>query len=448
MRSSAIRVLSLVEKGGFADALIDGTIKREGITNRADAALLTEIVMGTLRHRLLLDGAITKYLERSFDKTDLYVRNALRVGAYQLLFLTRVPPHAALNETVEAVKRRKGPRLAGFANGVLRNILRDLGSEGLGKVYGTLPRSVRYSTPSWMVRELQKYVDASRLDDVLRVLSSAPPVYVRINPLKGDAEGLFPLLNEEGIDFTVHPAAADCMVLIDPPPLKETGFFNAGLATPQDVGSVLITRMVSRVAEGLRPRGGRLLDVCSAPGVKTSYLRALLPDWEMWATDVSEKRIEGMLGNFSRMGIRDVTVERVDFTCEAPGSLLNFFDVVFVDAPCSGLGVMRRNPEVKWRVGRNDVAACAEKAGLILKHALSCLKEGGYCLYSTCTFTEEENEEVVKAVSYEAGCVVESVREVVANIPEGMDSGLSVVTAPDLFDSDFFYLAIMKKEVA
>jgi 16S rRNA (cytosine967-C5)-methyltransferase len=447
VRGLAARILCRVEEGGFADALIDGTIKRGGFANPADPALLTEIVMGTLRHRLLIDETITKYLTRSIDETDPFVRNAVRIGAYQMLFLSRVPPHAALNETVEAVKRKKGGRLAGLVNGVLRSLQRDLEKEGLSEVLRSLSLHVRHSIPSWMVDELARYVEKERLEAVLERLAARPPAHVRINSLKDDAESIRRSIRHQGIRFSPHPAADDCLVLADAPPLAGVEAFRDGSVTPQDVGSVLVARVVAGVAKTLRPHGGRFLDACSAPGIKTSYLCSLLPGWELWATDVSGKRIESMRGNFARMGVRDVTIERLDFTGDVPAHLHAAFDLVFVDAPCSGLGVMRRNPEVKWRIGKEDVDLRAEKARVILGNALFCLKDGGYCLYSTCTFTGAENENVVKTVSLEGGCVIESVKEAFPDLPGGMAHGLFAITPPDLFDSDFFFIALMKKEV-
>jgi 16S rRNA (cytosine967-C5)-methyltransferase len=448
VRGSAARVLCLVEGGGFADAIIDGTIRREGFENPSDASLLTELVMGTLRNRLILDEIISKYLSKSIDKTDEFVRNALRIGVYQMLFLSRIPPHAALNETIEAVKRKKGRRLAGFANGVLRNVQRDLGEDGLSEIRISFPVHVQNSIPTWMVSELRGYFDEERLEPVLKKLSSRPPSHVRVNTLKANRDMIFRAIGEAGVAFSPHPVANDCLILDDPPPLHRFRPFLEGLITPQDAGSVLVTRMVADIAKRDCGSGGKLLDACSAPGIKTSYLRSMLPGWEVWATDVSGTRIQSMKGNFDRMGVGDVTTGRVDFTGSIPENMQSVFDVVFVDSPCSGLGVMRRNPEVKWRIGMRDIELCAEKSAKILENALRCVKEGGCCLYSTCTFTGRENEEVVKTVSRATGCVVESVKEVLPHIPDGIEVGNFAITAPDLFDCDFFFLARIKKEVA
>lgn len=445
VRALAAEVLCLVEGGGFADAIIDGTIRGEGIQNPSDAALLTELVMGVLRNRLVLDKVITRYLSKRIEKTDEFVLNALRIGTYQILFLSRIPPHAALNETIEAVKRKKGMRLAGFANGVLRNFLRDDDRGEISRVRRSFPPNVQHSVPTWMMGDLRRYFDEERLERVLEKFSSRPPPHVRINTLKADRDRIYSSLREEGVPFLQHPFAQDCLTLEDPPPLHRFRPLGEGLITPQDAGSVLVTRMVADMARSARESGGKLLDACSAPGIKTSYLRSLLPRWDLWATDVSDKRIESMRENFARMGVVDVTIQKVDFTEGVPEDLRSAFDVVFVDSPCSGLGVMRRNPEVKWRIGARDVDRCAEKAKIILENALQCVKEGGFCLYSTCTFTGSENEELVKAVSESTGCVVESVREVLPQLPDGMDTGLFTMTAPDLFNSDFFFLARLKK---
>ena len=445
VRGTAARILCLVEGGGFADAIIDGTIRREGFENPSDAALLTELVMGTLRNRLLLDEITGKYLRKSLERADPFVRNALRIGAYQLLFLSRIPHHAALNETIEAVKRKKGRQLAGFANGVLRSIQRDLGKETFSELRQSLPLHVKHSVPDWMVAELRRYFDGERLEAVLQGLSRRPPTHVRVNPLRADREAVFGAIEGEGVAFSPHPLVPDCLILEDPPPLTRFGPVREGMVTPQDAGAVLVTRTVAGVAERTCGGGGALLDACSAPGIKTSYLRYLLPAWELWATDVSDARIESMRGNFDRMGVGDVSIVKVDFSGEVPREMRSAFDVVFVDSPCSGLGVMRRNPEVKWRIGKRDVELCGGKSEKILTNAILCVKEGGYCLYSTCTFTSRENEEVVKRVSRATGCVVESVGDIVPPVPGWTDAGLFTITAPDLIDGDIFFLAGIKK---
>ncbi len=152
-----------------------------------------------------------------------------------------------------------------------------------------------------------------------------------------------------------------------------------------------------------------------------------------------------MRKNFDRMGVGGVSIVKVDFSGEVPRDMRSAFDVVFVDSPCSGLGVMRRNPEVKWRIGKRDVELCGGKSEKILTNAILCVKEGGYCLYSTCTFTSRENEEVVKRVSRATGCVVESVGDIVPPVPGWTDAGLFAITAPDLIDGDIFFLAGIKK---
>lgn len=445
VRASAVKILCLTEAGGFADALLDSTILRERFVMPGDSALLTEIVMGTLRHRLILDRIISKYIRRDLEKTDNFVRNAMRVGAYQVLFLSRVPPHAAVFETVEIVKKGRGESLAGFTNGVLRSLLRDLEEGDVEEMRGTFPLHVRYSVPSWMAGELERYFQGNRLELVLKRFSSTPPTHVRINRVMGDNEMVFSALREEGVEFSPHPAADDCLVLHAPPPLHDFRPVRDGLVTPQDAGAVFVSQVVAGVGRETREEGGRLLDACSAPGIKTSHLVALLPGWRVWATDVSKKRVERMKRNFERMGVRDVTTGLVDFTGTVPSELVEAFDIVFVDAPCTGLGVMRRNPEVKWRVKRGDADVCADKSRRILHNALSCVKKGGFCVYSTCTFTERENEGVVKSISQTRGCMVESFKTLLPRIPDELVRDGSLITAPDLLDSDFFYLALLKK---
>lgn len=444
IRYHALNILHQVESGGFAGRLMDSALDESSFSRTSDRGLLRELVLGILRNRLLLDHLAGKFLRKPIHKTDRYALNGIRMGIYQILFLTRMPHHAAIYETVEAVKKKRGKELSRFVNGVLRSFSREM-KKGTQDLYRLeIAPHIRYSFHPWMVDELKRYGEGV-WEDWLPILSSKPPLYVRRNPFKAGREELEAALKSQVEHWEPHPLVEDCYSLEGVPPLYRFPPFLTGMLTPQDSGSIFLTRTVASIIEGLEGDGGNLLDACAAPGIKSSYLSNLLPSWNIMANDISRKRLEQMEENFSRLGVKGVETATVDLASGIPLEWEGAFNAVFVDAPCSGLGVSRRNPEAKWRISRDEVRRQAGKGLMIAENALSCLKSGGILLYSTCTFTEEENEGVVKALYQEKGCVVKSVRELIGSVPDTLIQGDFLVTVPHYLGSDFFFLAALEK---
>lgn len=443
VRSKAIEALCEVDKGRFGDDVIGSTFDRIDFPNPSDYPLFTELVMGVLRNRLLIDTILEKQVKKPLVRSDHFTVNALRVGAYQLLFLSRVPDHAAVNETVACVKGRGS---VPFVNAVLRNIQRKYSGESLETVRGREGLSVGYSVPHWLVEELGRYIPSERMESVISCLSGKPPLHVRVNELAWEKEEVLASLKEEGVEYRDHPLVEGCITLKGGPPLARMRAFLEGMVTPQDAGSLSVAKAVAEIVIKEKGNVGRILDTCAAPGVKTSYLRQALPSWDIVAADVSGKRLRDLRGNFRRLKATDVEIRQVDFTGEVPCELMDSFDTVFIDAPCSGLGVMRRNPEVKWRVKRGEVERFARKAGKIVEGGISCLKRGGICFYSTCTFTETENQAVIEEVSGTIGCHLRPIEEILPGLPGELYWREYLVTPPDVLCSDFFFLAAFTRK--
>ncbi len=401
--------------------------------------------MGVLRNRSLLDELFLKYLKKPLEATDIYTRNALRAGVYQIHFLTRIPDYAAIGETVEAVKRARGVSRGSFVNGVLRNVQREIKERSLVEIRESLPESVRYSLPFWIEEELRAYFPGERMVKVAKTLNRKPPLYVRVTGEGRSMEEWAPDPDKGNISIVPHPSFGEILELSGSPPLRNSIPFLAGDVTPQDVGSFLVSKAVASISLKEKGEAGLLLDTCAAPGVKTSHLKKSLSRWELHAFDVSPARLKEMKENFRRLGIRGVTIGRADFTESIPEGYENACDVVFVDAPCSGLGVMRRHPEVKWRIGKEDVARHSVRGRKILENALRCVKKNGICFYATCTITKEENQALVENVSGTMGCEVQPLGDLLFEMPESFFWKEYMVTPPDILDGDIFFMAMMRR---
>ncbi|RMG59734.1 MAG: hypothetical protein D6713_04655 [Deltaproteobacteria bacterium] len=439
VRKRAVSALCLVEKGIFSERVLDTYLGKDSGLSDEDRRLCAEILFGVLRRRLTLDHVLSRFVKKPLGETDSFVANALRAGAYQILYLDRVPDHAAVYETVEAVKGERGKSVAGFVNGVLKNVAR----QGKGLLEGDLPRSVRYSLPEWMMELVERYLPAEDAEEFFRKSLEKPGRFVRLSG--GREREARESLSAEGVSLIPHPCVEGIYALEFPGPVERLRAFKDGLITMQDPGSFLVAKAVASLSSEHFPDGGKFLDACAAPGIKASFLREALPAWALMANEPYRERMREMERNFKRLNLGGIALNTVDFTKEPPAGLVGIFDVVFVDTPCTGLGVMRRNPEVKWRVLPEDAGRFARKSRAIVQNALLCLRPGGILFYSTCTITPEENEGVVESSAKEEGVQVLPLTPSVDGEGFIQYDGRYLVTRPGKIEGDFFFLAALRK---
>ena len=352
---------------------------------------MTEIVMGTLRRRGILDSALSAHLVRPIEKTDAWARNALRLGAYQLLY-TRTPERAAIFETVAAVKKVRGEKLAGLVNAILRKVVRagtgtlPLAAEGEG-----IP-PVTHSAPAALVSALSRSLGKKEAAAFLANSLDKPPFVVRANPFRITRDDLVARLARAGMSPSPCRYAPDGIVLAEPSGVHADPGFRSGEYLVMDEGAQLIAPLLS-------PLGGeKILDACAAPGGKTTHLAALAGGRaQIVAVDVSEGRLRLLRETIARTGATAVTARRHDFQAgplpEAPA----LFDKVLVDAPCTGMGVIRRNPDAKWRFRPDGPHEMVRLQAAILDHAWTAVRPGGLLVYCTCTPFAEENEKVAES---------------------------------------------------
>jgi 16S rRNA (cytosine967-C5)-methyltransferase len=402
-RRAAYRALLDVTRGRTDSASAIARARAE-LEDERDRALAGEIVLGTLRWQGALDAALAAVAARPLAELDLPVLVVLRLSAYQILLLSRVPARAVVHDAVALVRLAGRPRAAGFVNAVLRHL--DPGAARAAwppPPAGTSARDdaaareaavehlVRaLSHPAWLAR---RWLDRVGLDAAIawaRFDNAPAPLTLRVNRLRTSPDALSAALAAHGV--RVEPArwAPDALVVVEGQPLQ-TPLAGRGLFVAMDEGSQLVGLMAALLA-----RGGPVLDACAAPGGKTLILAAADPPPDLLvACDVRPRRLALLRATLREAGAETVRVVRADL--EAGSPFRPAFDLVLVDAPCSGLGTIRREPEIRWRRTPGDLPRLAAAQRRMLAEAATAVRPGGRLVYATCSSEPEENEEVVAA---------------------------------------------------
>jgi 16S rRNA (cytosine967-C5)-methyltransferase len=392
-RAIAFAVLERVIGGGYADRTLDAELRRRPTLDPRDRALATELVYGILRHQGRLDYALGCFCKQPLTKLELRVLLLLRLGAYQLLCLERIPESAAVNTTVELARRLSLERATGFINGILRAL-------GRGRQQLTWPDAARaplahleqaLSLPAWLAERWLHELGAAEAQQLAAALLEPAPTTLRVNTLRIDRPAFLAALVDAGHQGEATRFAPEGVRLLSraaaPLPGDAQGWYQV-----QDEASMLIAHCLS-------PRPGEtLLDVCAAPGGKTTQMAALTGNQaRITAIDLHPQRLHLVEQGAARLGCTGIVTRCWDLTTAPPFLAPGSCDGVLVDAPCSGLGVLRRNPEARWRLHPADITLLAERQAAILKQAAPLVKPGGRLLYAVCTTTPEETDRQVAA---------------------------------------------------
>jgi 16S rRNA (cytosine967-C5)-methyltransferase len=392
-RAICLEILNRMEESALhPDRLLTDSFKRYRHLTSLDRAFLTELMYGVIRWRGKLDWVIRSFSKVPFEKIELETLNILRLGLYQILFLSRTPASAAVNESVELAKGIRGKGGAGFVNAVLRSTIRQKNEIPYPEIDEDPARhlSVVQSHPLWLVR---RWVKEMGVEETLRVCTfnnQISSLTLRTNTLKIDRKDLIEKLEEKGFKPAPTTYSEEGIVLRDPPPTSELPFIKEGLYIIQDEASQLVTSI-------LDPKPGeRILDACSAPGGKTTHMAQKMENrGEIAAFDVSKGKLDLVEESCQRLGIKIVKTIKGNAAERLLIPQGIKYDRILADVPCSGFGTLRRNPDLKWRRGEKDIKRLSELQFSILSHLSVYLKKGGIFVYSTCTVFHEENEDVV-----------------------------------------------------
>lgn len=385
----ALEVLHRVDADrAWSGVLLRRALDRAALTPR-DEALATELIYGTLRHRAEIDWALSRLSRRPLGDLPSRIRTILRMGAYQILFLDRIPPAAACWEAVELAKRAGHRGTARLVNAVMRR-LADSPSvvpDDAGTADGI---ALRYSHPAWLVARWIERFGIAEARALCAANNQIPPSAIRLNTLRGTPEDLTARLAAIGVETIPSAFLPEGRHITAGSPDARKAGYDAGWFSPQDEGSMLVARLV-----GARP-GDTVIDACSAPGGKTTHLAALMENrGRIIACDIRPAKLAAVSRHSARLGasiveVRDLDAARIG--AEYPDAAQR----VLVDAPCSGLGVVRRRPEIKWRLQEESLATLAAQQQKILGGSAGAVRPGGLLVYSVCSIEPEEGPAVAE----------------------------------------------------
>ncbi|MBM4169297.1 MAG: 16S rRNA (cytosine(967)-C(5))-methyltransferase RsmB [Ignavibacteria bacterium] len=436
-RGTAVKVLNRIERSdAYLDRLIDHEMRSTDM-NELDKGLMNEIVTGVIRWRMKVDWILTGFFHGSFTKAETNIRNALRVALYQILFLDRVPHSAAVNEAVEFTKRLRGQKVANQVNAILRNIIRSIDNIRYPDINEDKIQhlAVVESHPLWMVR---RWVDRFGYDETKRLLDAnnrIPDLTLRVNRLKIDFNLFLKKLGEHQIEHIRSPYLDWFVRVKHMAGIGASEMFREGFFVVQDESAGLPVRLLNP------QQGERVIDLCAAPGGKTTYIGELLHNiGEIVAIDKYETRLNMVRSACQRLGIVNVQF----LTADAQEVNVALGDKVLVDVPCSGLGVLSKKPDAKWKREQEDLLRLADTQRQILNHAATLVRDGGVLVYSTCTVEPEENSDIIRDfLAQHTGFTIENAAALVhTDLVQG--DGI-VATYPHVHGMDGSFAVRMRK---
>ncbi|MBW2649273.1 MAG: 16S rRNA (cytosine(967)-C(5))-methyltransferase RsmB, partial [Deltaproteobacteria bacterium] len=393
-RNLSVQILNRIEEGqAFAQPLLDAYLSRNILANTQDRGLLTRLVYGALRLRNRLDWVIRAVYSGNFESMEPGIRNILRVALYQVMFADRVPAYAATDEAVKITKKMY-PGRSNLVNAILRNAARKMDTIQYPSFDEDplLHISVLHSHPLWIVK---MWAEEFGIEDTLALCKSnneIPPLTIRANRLKTTRPDLIGMLEDCGCGAVPSRYSPDGIVLSDlPAPVVKMPLYEEGYIQIQDEASQLISIL-------LDPKPGEMaLDVCAGVGIKTTHMAELMQNrGRIVAMDISSKKVEMSRVLARRLGATIIEPIVHNATKNSQDDLRGKFDRVLVDVPCSGMGTLRRNPEIKWNTTPEDLKKIPPLQKEILNRSVPYLKKDGIMVYSTCTISAAENEDVVR----------------------------------------------------
>ncbi|WKY42988.1 16S rRNA (cytosine(967)-C(5))-methyltransferase RsmB [Eubacteriaceae bacterium ES2] len=397
IRREAYKTLLRINYEGAYSNLEVKSILRDATIKDEDRRLYLSLVYGTLQNQMGIDHLIKQQIGRPLQKIQTEVLMILRIAYYQLYFLDRIPDYAIVNEAVKQTQKIK-PKAKGFVNGVLRNQLRKIEQEGRAweflDIKDPLKKiSIENSLPFWIVEKFFDVFD-KEAENIVKLMNKKPPFTIRSNSFKIGSKALQNEFMQANVlanagEFTDVALNLEQLEAFHHQ-IENTEFFKNGLFSIQDQGAMLAVEALGAQENDV------ILDMCAAPGGKTTYLSQIMNNsGTIIARDIYPNRLKLIENDADRLGCKNIRVEEKD-GCLYDANDRQRFDRILLDAPCSGLGVIRRKPEIRYQITENKIIDLIEIQNKLLQNAQKYLKKGGYLLYSTCTINEDENEKQIE----------------------------------------------------
>lgn len=386
-REVALNIINRVlNEGAYSNIVLSAELNESDL-NEKDRGLVTELVYGTIRRRNTLDMIISNYV-KDIKLMDKEVLNILRMAIYQMHFLDKVPDFAACNEAVELAKKVSLEN-SKLVNGILRSYTKD--PDNIQIKDGMLDKLVyQYSFEPWFIRMIYKQYGEEIGRKILAGLNETPKVTVRVNSAKTDFDEVYEKLEEAGYDIEEGYVCPEAIIIRGGSSIENNELFNKGYITVQDESAMLVAPMLDLQKNDI------VLDLCAAPGGKTTHIAEILnSEGEVYSFDLHENKLSLIEDSIKRLGLGSTNVEVMDAT-KLNSKYIAYADKVLIDVPCSGLGIIRKKPEIKWNKTRKSLQELVPVQREIMENAWAYLKSGGVMVYSTCTLNKEENEDNIE----------------------------------------------------
>lgn len=389
-RELALKILYKIDKEqAYSNIVLNDEIKQNRKNlNEKDIGLISEIVYGVTTWRLTLDEIIKKHSKIRLKKISPWILNILRMGVYQIIFLDKIPKSAAVNESVNLAKRYGHSSSSNFVNAILRKVEKS-DYEEFFQIKDDIEKiSKTTSMPEWLIKELLKNNNIEAVEKICKNSNIKPKITIRINNIKTTKNELIQKLQEQNISYK-ETDYEDFLVLDKVKNIENLDLFKKGFFTIQDISAGLTAKI-------LNPKSGEnVLDACSAPGGKTTYIAELMGnEGNIEAWDIHEHRTKLVEQNAKRLGIEIINTQVRDASIYDE-NLNEKFDKILLDVPCLGTGVIKRKPDIKWQRRIEDVSEITKIQKQILSNCSKYLKKSGFLVYSTCSILKEENEDII-----------------------------------------------------
>lgn len=434
-------LMEILEKKEYSHLVIRNVLDKYNYADAKSKAFIKRVTEGTIERLLTLDYFLNGFSKTPVEKMKPFIRNLLRLSVYQIVYMEHVPDSAACNEAVKLAGKRGFRNLQGFVNGVLRNISRN-------KEKLTFPKkeenwvhyaSVRYSMPEWIVEHFLSNYGEAQTEKMLEDIQSVHPVTIRYCGDQQSKEEWLKRMNDRHIALCPHPYDQNAYRLEESESIRELPGYEEGEITVQDVSSMLVTRAADLKGTEF------LMDVCASPGGKALHAAKSLAHGHVLARDLTESKVALIEENSRRQKVSNIEVQVFD-ACQTDEEKIGMADVVYADLPCSGLGVMGKKRDIRYRISKEQMEELVSLQKKILSVVWKYVRPGGVLMYSTCTINPAENEQMVQWMEEQFPIKRESLLPFLPEELHAQEKNGMLQLLPGIHMCDGFFLARLRRE--